>query len=294
MVNGFSALGAPASDRHDASGSSLGLENSGSSLCSVTIDVESDWGGRASPVHGGVEGCRYAIPRVLALFDAFGVRATFFVSSEVVSAIAPELREITSHGHEVASHGWHHRRYDRLDTASLAEELQRSRKILEDITGLPVNGFRSPYFVPHLDLFPALARAGYKYDSSLIAGWLPGRYCNRIENRPFWKHGVLEVPIGRLPFTPLPSGLLWLNLIGALAPHRWLPAPHNNLQVFYFHPFDLYPAKYSAELDWKLNFWYLFRQNHVSDTLQRYLQWVAERSRFVKMQDLLTLHWLTP
>jgi peptidoglycan/xylan/chitin deacetylase (PgdA/CDA1 family) len=271
----------------------LSLQTSVRSMCSVTVDVESDWGGRASPGDRGVDGCRYSIPRVLDLFDCFGVRATFFVSSEVTGAIVSELREITSRGHEIASHGRRHLRYDRLAVADLDEELQASKATLEDLTGLPVLGFRSPQFAPNIDLFAALARAGYKYDSSLVAGRLPARYSNTICDRPFWKDGVLEVPIGMLPFTPLPNGLLWLNLVRTAVPLRLLPYPNKQLEVFYFHPFDLYPAKYTAQFDWRINLWYLFRQKHVRTTLEAYLQRVAERSRFVKMQDLLMQDWDT-
>jgi peptidoglycan/xylan/chitin deacetylase (PgdA/CDA1 family) len=270
---------------------SLSLEASARSMCSVTVDVESDWGGRVPPRDRGVEGCRYSIPRLLDLFDRFSVRSTFFVSSAVTGAIASELREIASRGHEIASHGWRHQRYDRLVVADLDEELQISKITLENITGLPVLGFRSPQFVLNSNLFAALVRAGYKYDSSLVAGRLPSRYNNTISDRPFWKDGVLEVPIGRLAFTPLPNGLLWLNLIRTAVPLHWLPYSSKQLEVFYFHPFDLYPAKYTARFDWKINLWYLFRQKHVHATLEAYLQRVAERSRFVKMQDLLMQDW---
>lgn len=289
MVHEPSALGS-SHDRSEVSTSGLTLEDSDSSLCCVTVDVESDWGGRASPDRD-VEACHYAIPRILALFDSFGVRATFFISSSVVGAIASELREISSRDHEIASHGWNHRRYDGLDLVRLGEELRRSRTILQDITGLPITGFRSPFFVPHRDLFQALAQAGYKYDSSLVAGRLPGRYSNRIKSRPFWKHGVLEVPVGRLPFTPLPNGLRWLNLLGTVFPPHWLPPPRNIVEVFYFHPFDLYPSRYNAEFNWKVNIWYLFRQKHADGTLESYLQRVAKRSRFAQMQELLRLDW---
>jgi peptidoglycan/xylan/chitin deacetylase (PgdA/CDA1 family) len=289
MVHELSGLRS-SRDRSELSTSEAMLEDSGQSLCCVTVDVESDWGGRASR-DGGVKACRYALPRILALFDSYGVRATFFISCAVIGAIESELLEITSRGHEIASHGWNHRRYDRLDPVSLGEELEGSRKILQDITGLPVTGFRSPCFVPHRDLFQALAHAGYKYDSSLIAGRLPGRYSNRIENRPFWKHGVLEIPVGRVPLTPLPNGLLWLNLLGLALPLHWLPHSHDRVEVFYFHPFDLYPAKYDGEYDWKVNLWYLFRKKHVHIALEGYLQRVAKRGRFLQMQELLMFDW---
>jgi peptidoglycan/xylan/chitin deacetylase (PgdA/CDA1 family) len=260
-------------------------------LCAITVDVESDWGGRASVNDRGLEGCVYSIPRLLEIFDRFGVPATFFVSSEVTGVIASELRAITSRGHEIASHGWRHVRYDHLPLTHFETELERSKKTLEDVTGTAVAGFRSPQFAVHQDLFPALARAGYQYDSSLVAGRFPTRYHNKIDHRPFWKDGVLEVPVGRLPFTPFPSGLLWLNLARAALPLDWFADRHRQVVVFYLHPFDLYPAKYTARYNWKVNLWYLLRKKHVSGTLESYIQRVTERSRFVKMRDLLLCDW---
>jgi peptidoglycan/xylan/chitin deacetylase (PgdA/CDA1 family) len=259
-------------------------------MCCVTIDVESDWGGRASPTDSGLAGCRYSIPRILDLFDRVGARCTFFVSGEVARAISSELRDIASRGHEIASHGRRHVRYDRLSISGLEEELQSSKDTLEDVTGRRIVGFRSPYFAPHSNLFPALARAGYEYDSSLVAGRLPGRYNNKISDGPFWKESILEIPIGRLPFTPLPSGLLWLNLLRSAVPLSWLPRPSKQLGVFYLHPFDLYPAKYTPLFDWKVNLWYLFGQKHACATLEAYLQRVGKQSQFVKMQDLFMQH----
>jgi len=260
-------------------------------LCAVTVDVESDWGGRASAEDRGVEGCRYGIPRVLDIFDRFGVRSTFFVSSEVSGVIGPELRAITSRGHEIASHGWRHLRYDHLPLERLDEQLRASKNTLEDVTGLTVSGFRSPQFAPHRELFPALARAGYQYDSSLVAGRIPGRYHNKIDHRPFWKDGVLEIPVGSLPLTPVPSGLLWLNLVRTAIPLEWLTSPDQHLSVFYLHPFDLYPARYTTRFNWTINLWYLLRQKHACATLEAYIQRVAERRRFVTMHDLLSYEW---
>jgi peptidoglycan/xylan/chitin deacetylase (PgdA/CDA1 family) len=260
-------------------------------MCAVTVDIESDWGGRASPNDEGVEGCRCTIPWLLDLFDRSGVLSTFFVSSEIAQTIASELREITLRGHEIASHGRRHLRYDRLAVADLDVEVRASKETLEDLTGLPVWGFRSPQFAPHPKLFPALVNAGYKYDSSFVAGRLPNRYNNAISDHPFWKDGVLEVPVGKLSSTLLPNGLLWLNLTRTAVPMSWLSNRSKKLEVFYLHPFDLYPAKYSAQFDWKINLWYLFGQAHAHTTLEAYLQHVVKRSRFVKMRDLLALDW---
>jgi hypothetical protein len=102
--------------------------------------------------------------------------------------------------------------------------------------------------------------------------------------------GVIEVPVGRLPFTPLPSGLLWLNVVRAALPLR--PWPTNRpLVVFYLHPFDLYPVRYAPHYSWTVNLWYLLRKKHVDATLELYVRSAARHAQFVQMRDLLERDW---
>ena len=50
-----------------------------------------------------------ATPRVLAILDRAGVRATFFVTGEAADAYPELVRQIAAAGHEVCSHGYRHR-----------------------------------------------------------------------------------------------------------------------------------------------------------------------------------------
>ncbi len=57
----------------------------------------------------------------------------------------PELRELSQDGVVVASHGWTHRSFARLDPGEAQQEAGRSRHYLEEKLGQPVTGFAYPF-----------------------------------------------------------------------------------------------------------------------------------------------------
>ncbi len=154
---------------------------------SISIDVETDWGGRASTGHDAISGCQYTIPKLLEAFSRYGIKATFFIVGELIPFIKYELKMINDSGHEIASHGQNHNiRYDKLTREELTYQVRTSKKQLEDFIGKEVYGFRSPQFRINSDLFELLEKEGYQYDSSYVAGKLKGRYQNKIPAEPFW------------------------------------------------------------------------------------------------------------
>lgn len=104
--------------------------------------------------------------RLVALFNAYGVRGTFHLTSttlgqdyrvgrdEVVSLYA---------GHEVAGHGATHTDLCRLDDEGVRRELVEDKAILEDITGAPVRGFAYPYGTHDDRIRRLTAEAGFVY-----------------------------------------------------------------------------------------------------------------------------------
>jgi polysaccharide deacetylase family protein (PEP-CTERM system associated) len=112
-----------------------------------------------------------SVRRLLELFSRAEVRATFFVLGWIADLLPELVREIASAGHEVGSHGWSHSPIWNLDRESFAEEITRSRRVLEDLSGRPVIGYRAPTFsVTRKTLWALeeLAKAGYRYDSSIF------------------------------------------------------------------------------------------------------------------------------
>ena len=81
------------------------------------------------------------------------------------------VRRIAGAGHEIASHGWWHRKVTSLTPGAFREDLRASKAVLEDVSGLRVLGFRAPSFSirPGMEwAFDALLEEGYEYDSSLL------------------------------------------------------------------------------------------------------------------------------
>ena len=95
---------------------------------------------------------------VLALFDEAGVKATFFTLGWVAARHPALIRRIAEAGHEIASHGWDHRRVFTMDEAAFRADLDRAREAIEDAAGPPVPGYRAPSF--SIDAAHALGASG--------------------------------------------------------------------------------------------------------------------------------------
>jgi len=111
------------------------------------------------------------IPRFLELFEALGLRATFFVVASDLERPVPRarLKEIIASGHEVASHTWSHP-YDLIHQSSerILDEIQRSEEVLSDARGARIVGFRAPGYNINEAVLDILAERSYSYDSSIF------------------------------------------------------------------------------------------------------------------------------
>jgi len=108
---------------------------------------------------------------ILQLLNEYNASATFFVLGWVARHEREVVNMIANAGHEIASHGMSHSMIKELTLQQFRCELEDSRKILEDISGQPVIGFRAPTFsITHQTAWAidALSEAGYEYDSSIF------------------------------------------------------------------------------------------------------------------------------
>lgn len=109
--------------------------------------------------------------RLLEIFAQRHARATCFFLGWVGERFPELVREAVRGGHEIASHGYAHKLVYRMTRAEFHADAARAKKILEDISGTPVTGYRSAGFSVTEDtgwFFEALAAAGYQYDSSVF------------------------------------------------------------------------------------------------------------------------------
>lgn len=99
-------------------------------------------------------------PRLLDLLAELDVRATFFLIGENCAERPELVQAISAAGHEVASHGYTHRRFTSLSRRELESELERTRALLpEPALRRPL--VRPPYGSVSVASLLACARQGF-------------------------------------------------------------------------------------------------------------------------------------
>jgi peptidoglycan/xylan/chitin deacetylase (PgdA/CDA1 family) len=140
----------------------------------VQVDVDELWVyyesiGQAAPADLVAQVYEEGIPRLLALFTAYGIRATFFVCGRDLPAQSDSLREMLRQGHEVANHStWHRTGFARLSRAEKHADIATTHVLIEAACGRAPVGFKSPGFSFAADQLQVLADLGYRYDSSIL------------------------------------------------------------------------------------------------------------------------------
>jgi len=155
--------------------------------------------------------------RLLGLFKAFDVRGTFFVLGWVADRYPGLVRTIRDAGHELASHGYDHRMITTMSLDEFRDDTARSKRVIENITGTGVLGYRAPTFSIVKNTawaYPILKEEGYAYSSSVYPikhdryGWpefgVAPRKLAENENGI----GIWEIPlsVGSFPFGNIPFG----------------------------------------------------------------------------------------
>jgi len=108
---------------------------------------------------------------ILDLLDRHKMKATFFVLGIAAEKHPDVVREIYNKGHEIASHAYSHKTLYDLGEAGFEEEIGKSVRLLEFITGEKPIGFRAPSFSINNSTkwaFEILRKYNFKYDSSIF------------------------------------------------------------------------------------------------------------------------------
>jgi polysaccharide deacetylase family protein (PEP-CTERM system associated) len=207
-----------------------------------------DWAGLADRVERNVH-------TILDLFDEAEVLATFFTLGWVAKRHGGLLREIVARGHEIASHGWDHRRVYRMDRSEFGRDVARARKTIENAAGVRVTGYRAPSF--SIDqrtpwAFHELAEQGYAYSSSVAPvhhdhyGWAEAP---RFAFKPLAWEPLVEIPVTTAMFAGkrLAAGGGGFFRVLPYAFSRWAIRQVNRREgrpaVFYFHPWEIDPGQ---------------------------------------------------
>jgi peptidoglycan/xylan/chitin deacetylase (PgdA/CDA1 family) len=123
---------------------------------------------RMSPMSHQSYGPLVGVPRILALLERHGVRATFFVPGYTAHRYPSVVRAVAEAGHEIAHHSYFHENTIGMDAATEADMIDLGLKALWDVAGVRPVGYRAPMWELNFHTPALLAERGFLYDSSLM------------------------------------------------------------------------------------------------------------------------------
>jgi polysaccharide deacetylase family protein (PEP-CTERM system associated) len=238
----------------------------------------SDWPQFKSRVHENTR-------KVLELLAEAKSRATFFILGWVAEQEPSLIREIADQGHELGCHSYLHRPVYQMTPDQFREDTRKCRNIVEDLSGVKVQGYRAPTFsitARSLWALDILAEEGFQYDSSIfpirhdrygIPEAPPEIHRRDLSSgRSIWeippstvRFGAVNVPFGGggyLRLLPM-SFTRW-----AIRRTRTMCRPI----VVYFHPWELDPDQPRLRAKWLSRVRHYYGLGKTQDRLREILR----------------------
>jgi polysaccharide deacetylase family protein (PEP-CTERM system associated) len=192
---------------------------------------------------------RRNVAETLEFLEEHHVKGTFFVLGRIAQDVPAVVRSIAERGHEIASHSAEHLRLYNMSRKQVREAVLRSKKVLEDVSGTQVRGFRAPDFSINSEtvfVLDLILEAGYEYDSSLYP--ISGHDVYGFPDITRWFHrlpnGLVECPLSVFEI----AGRRMPALGGGYFRLYPLPLTRRILRsiekagrpaMFYIHPYEL-------------------------------------------------------
>lgn len=187
--------------------------------------------------------------KLLDMFAKADVKCTFFTLGWVAERYPQLIKDIHAQGHEIASHGYAHRRASEQTREEFFADVKRSKDHLEDLIGENVPGYRAPSFsIGYTNewAFEVLAELGFSYSSSTY----PVKH--DLYGTPDWPRfaykrpeNIIEIPIPTLKMfgkqVPIGGGgyfRLYPYKMTQKLVARYLKQEKQPYS-FYFHPWEI-------------------------------------------------------
>ncbi|HEY9809025.1 MAG TPA: polysaccharide deacetylase family protein [Halomicronema sp.] len=211
---------------------------------------------------------------VLAILEKLDIKATFFITANFAMTY-PSLVIKMAEKYEIASHGFYHSSFE-------IEDLKKSRKVLSEISGQKILGFRMARLKPLDDNY--IEEAGYKYNSSMNPTYLPGRYNNFFKPRTaYYSNTLLNIPVSVTPIIRFP--LFWLSFknfpLFLIKLASKFTLNNDRYLSLYYHPWEFaniskYPLPiYVKKLDGEA----------MLSRLETYLMWLKTQGKFIGFSE---------
>ena len=191
--------------------------------------------------------------RILDIFEARDIKATFFTLGWVAERYPDLVKRIIKDGHELACHGYEHIRVTEQTPEQFREDVSRTKKILEELGGKEVKGYRAASYsigAKNLWALDILQEEGFEYSSSIypVKHDLYGMPdAPRFMFEPIAGSDFKEIPITTVKFGSknLPCGGGGFFRFYPYVFSKWAFNHVNNTEkqpgIFYFHPWEIDP-----------------------------------------------------
>ena len=140
----------------------------------IDVDCVAGWlgsyGGEDSPcdISRGVFAGRVGIPRLLDLFDRYGIKTTWFSCGHSIETFPELLKDVVARGHEIGLHGYSHENPLAMTPEQEEKILLHTIDLVTELSGKKPVGYRAPWWEFSKVTNDLLVKHGIKYDSSLM------------------------------------------------------------------------------------------------------------------------------
>jgi len=145
-------------------------------LCAFGIDFDAvagwlgSYGGEDSPddISRGLFAGEVGTPRLLKLFDKFGLKTTWFIPGHSIETFREQVKMIVDAGHEIGLHGYSHENPIAMTQDQEEAVLVRCIDLIAEFTGKRPTGYVAPWWEFSPSTAALLLKQGVKYDHSLM------------------------------------------------------------------------------------------------------------------------------
>ncbi|NOQ63319.1 MAG: DUF3473 domain-containing protein [Methyloprofundus sp.] len=234
---------------------------------------------------------------ILDIFAEYNIKATFFTLGWVAERYPELVKRIVREGHELASHGYEHLRVTTQTPEQFRADIRKAKKILEDISGIEVIGYRAPSYSigrDNLWALDILEEEGYRYSSSIypVKHDLYGMpEAPRFVYQPIKGSDFKEIPITTLHIANknYPCGGGGFFRLYPYLVSRWAFNKINQQEqqsgIFYFHPWEIDPEQPKQKnLSFKARFRHYLNLNRMENRIKALLndfQWDTMQAIFL-------------
>ena len=143
-------------------------------MCCFGVDVDAvagwlgSYGGEDSPsdITRGLFAGEIGSPRLLKMFDRYGIRTTWFIPGHSIETFPKQMKMVADAGHEIGLHGYSHENPVAMTPTQEEAVLNKSMALIEEFSGTAPRGYVAPWWEMSAATVGLLLKNGIKYDHS--------------------------------------------------------------------------------------------------------------------------------